>query len=150
MPQGALRANTEARTLADVVSGADVFLGCSAPACIDAEMVKTMADKPIILALANPEPGSVPNWPKPCPGLHHRHRPLRTTPTRSTTSCASPTSSAAHWTAARPDHRGHEARLRAPDRRAGQNISEEVANAYAGKGAGLRPDYLIPRHSTRA
>ena len=47
---------TEARTLADAVQGADVFLGCSAPGVMTADMVKTMADKPIILALANPEP----------------------------------------------------------------------------------------------
>ena len=47
---------TDARTLADAVNGADVFLGCSAPGVMTAAMVKTMADKPIILALANPEP----------------------------------------------------------------------------------------------
>jgi len=47
---------TEARTLADAVNGADVFLGCSAPGVMTAEMVKTMAEQPIILALANPEP----------------------------------------------------------------------------------------------
>jgi malate dehydrogenase (oxaloacetate-decarboxylating)(NADP+) len=45
-----------ARTLADVVQGADVFLGCSAAGVLTQAMVKTMADKPIILALANPEP----------------------------------------------------------------------------------------------
>ena len=48
--------DTGARTLADVVKGADVFLGCSAAGVLTQEMVKTMADKPIILALANPEP----------------------------------------------------------------------------------------------
>jgi len=47
---------TSARTLADVVNGADVFLGCSAAGVLTADMVKTMADKPLILALANPEP----------------------------------------------------------------------------------------------
>ena len=47
---------TSARTLADVVNGADVFLGCSTSGVLTAEMVKTMADKPLILALANPEP----------------------------------------------------------------------------------------------
>ncbi len=47
---------TSARTLADVVEGADVFLGCSTAGVLSADMVKTMADKPIILALANPEP----------------------------------------------------------------------------------------------
>ncbi|MBI5269997.1 MAG: NADP-dependent malic enzyme [Burkholderiales bacterium] len=50
------RQATDARTLADVVAGADVFLGCSAAGVVTAEMVKTMADRPIILALANPEP----------------------------------------------------------------------------------------------
>jgi malate dehydrogenase (oxaloacetate-decarboxylating)(NADP+) len=47
---------TDARTLADVVAGADVFLGCSAAGVLTAEMVRTMAAQPIILALANPEP----------------------------------------------------------------------------------------------
>ncbi len=47
---------TTARTLADAVNGADVFLGCSAAGVLTADMVKTMADKPLILALANPEP----------------------------------------------------------------------------------------------
>jgi malate dehydrogenase (oxaloacetate-decarboxylating)(NADP+) len=47
---------TDARTLADIVNGADVFLGCSTAGVLTAEMVKTMADRPVILALANPEP----------------------------------------------------------------------------------------------
>ena len=47
---------TDARTLADVVNGADVFLGCSTAGVLTADMVKTMADRPLILALANPEP----------------------------------------------------------------------------------------------
>src|SRR5206468_609939 len=48
--------DTSKRTLADVCKGADVFLGCSTAGVLSPEMVKTMADKPIILALANPEP----------------------------------------------------------------------------------------------
>jgi malate dehydrogenase (oxaloacetate-decarboxylating)(NADP+) len=47
---------TDARTLADIVRGADVFLGCSTAGVLTAEMVKSMADCPVILALANPEP----------------------------------------------------------------------------------------------
>jgi len=47
---------TEARTLADAVRGADVFLGCSTAGVLTPEMVATMAERPIILALANPEP----------------------------------------------------------------------------------------------
>jgi malate dehydrogenase (oxaloacetate-decarboxylating)(NADP+) len=47
---------TGARTLADIVKDADVFLGCSTAGVLTAEMVRTMADQPVILALANPEP----------------------------------------------------------------------------------------------
>ncbi|HEX5805407.1 MAG TPA: phosphate acyltransferase, partial [Macromonas sp.] len=47
---------TSARTLADAIQGADVFLGCSAAGVVNAEMVKSMGTQPIILALANPEP----------------------------------------------------------------------------------------------
>jgi len=47
---------TSATTLAEVVAGADVFLGCSTAGVLSGEMVKTMAPQPIILALANPEP----------------------------------------------------------------------------------------------
>ncbi|HVK96040.1 MAG TPA: NADP-dependent malic enzyme [Noviherbaspirillum sp.] len=48
--------HTSARKLADVVADADVFLGCSTSGVLTGDMVKTMAPKPIILALANPEP----------------------------------------------------------------------------------------------
>ncbi|MBK5206966.1 MAG: NADP-dependent malic enzyme, partial [Polaromonas sp.] len=56
--------DTTARTLADVVAGADVFLGCSAPGVLTPEMVKSMAERPIILALANPEPEIRPELAK--------------------------------------------------------------------------------------
>ena len=56
--------DTGLRTLADVVAGADVFLGCSAANVLTPEMVKTMADKPIILALANPAPEILPEIAK--------------------------------------------------------------------------------------
>jgi malate dehydrogenase (oxaloacetate-decarboxylating)(NADP+) len=48
--------DTEARTLADACKGADVFLGLSAAGALKPEMVKTMADQPIIFAMANPDP----------------------------------------------------------------------------------------------
>jgi len=56
--------DTSARSLADAVNNADVFLGCSAAGVLTAEMVKTMAPKPIILALANPEPEIRPELAK--------------------------------------------------------------------------------------
>jgi malate dehydrogenase (oxaloacetate-decarboxylating)(NADP+) len=52
---------TSARTLADAVNGADVFFGLSAPGILTAEMVKTMAAKPVIFAMANPTPEIMPD-----------------------------------------------------------------------------------------
>ncbi len=51
---------TDARTLAQVVAGADVFLGLSAGGVLKPEMVATMAPRPVILALANPTPEILP------------------------------------------------------------------------------------------
>jgi malate dehydrogenase (oxaloacetate-decarboxylating)(NADP+) len=56
--------DTPARSLADIVQGADVFLGCSTAGVLTADMVKTMADRPVILALANPEPEIRPELAK--------------------------------------------------------------------------------------
>ena len=54
--QGALCADdTHARTLGDVIHGADIFLGLSAGGVLKPEMVKRMAARPLILALANPD-----------------------------------------------------------------------------------------------
>jgi malate dehydrogenase (oxaloacetate-decarboxylating)(NADP+) len=47
---------TSARALADIMPGADVFLGLSAAGVLKPEMVKGMAERPLILALANPDP----------------------------------------------------------------------------------------------
>jgi malate dehydrogenase (oxaloacetate-decarboxylating)(NADP+) len=47
---------TDARTLAEVIKGADIFLGLSAGGVLKPDMVKSMAAKPVILALANPNP----------------------------------------------------------------------------------------------
>ena len=55
---------TEARALAEVIQGADVFLGLSAGGVLKPEMVKTMGPKPIIFALANPNPEILPEQVK--------------------------------------------------------------------------------------
>ncbi len=51
---------TSARTLGDVIGGADVFLGLSAGGVLKPEMVTQMAGRPLIFALANPEPEILP------------------------------------------------------------------------------------------
>ncbi len=52
--------DTPARTLGEAIEGADIFLGLSAPNVLKPEMVLRMADKPMILALANPVPEILP------------------------------------------------------------------------------------------
>ena len=56
--------NTEFRTLADAVAGADVFLGVSTAGVLKPAMVASMADKPLIFALANPTPEILPEEAK--------------------------------------------------------------------------------------
>ena len=56
--------DTRARTLADAIDGADVFLGVSVGGVLTGEMVKRMASKPLILALANPVPEIMPELAK--------------------------------------------------------------------------------------
>lgn len=59
---------TSARTLEDAMVGCDVFLGVSQPDLIDVDMLKSMADKPLILAMSNPNPEVRPE-------LVFEHRP---------------------------------------------------------------------------
>ena len=56
--------NTKARTLAEVIDGADIFLGLSAGGVLKPEMVAKMAAKPLIFALANPTPEILPEQVK--------------------------------------------------------------------------------------
>ncbi|MEW9808057.1 NADP-dependent malic enzyme [Mesorhizobium marinum] len=52
--------DTPARALADVIGGADVFLGLSAAGVLSPDLLKEMAAKPLVLALANPKPEIMP------------------------------------------------------------------------------------------
>ena len=56
--------NMRKGTLADVLVGADVFIGVSAPNCVTPEMVKSMAKDPILFPMANPDPEIMPNLAK--------------------------------------------------------------------------------------
>jgi malate dehydrogenase (oxaloacetate-decarboxylating)(NADP+) len=56
--------DTTIRTLAEAIPGADVFLGLSAGGVLKPEMVSTMADNPLIFALANPSPEILPELAK--------------------------------------------------------------------------------------
>jgi len=138
--------DTSARTLADVVKGADVFLGCSTAGVLTAEMVKTMTDRPIILALANPEPEIRPEIAKAARpdciiATGRSDYPNQVNNVlcfpyifRGALDCG-----ATKITEAMKLACVHEiAQLAKAD------ISEEVANAYAGKELAFGPDYIIP------
>jgi malate dehydrogenase (oxaloacetate-decarboxylating)(NADP+) len=47
---------TDLRTLSEAMQGADVFVGCSVKGAVDAEMIRSMAARPIVFAMANPDP----------------------------------------------------------------------------------------------
>ena len=57
-------AGDKSGTLADVMRGADLFIGVSSPGVVTAEMVKSMADKPILFPMANPVPEIMPDLAK--------------------------------------------------------------------------------------
>ncbi len=138
--------NTDARTLADVVKNADVFLGCSMPGVLTADMCKTMAAKPIILALANPEPEIRPELAKSvrpdciiATGRSDYPNQVNNVLCfpyifRGALDCGATKITEAMKLAA----------VREIADLAKADISEEVANAYAGKELAFGPEYLIP------
>ncbi len=138
---------TAARTLADAVRGADVFLGCSTAGVLTPEMVATMAERPIILALANPEPEIRPE-------LARQARPDCIVATgrsdypnqvnnvlcfpyifRGALDCGATKITEAMKLAC----------VREIAALAKAEISDEVAGAYAGQELKFGPDYLIPK-----
>ena len=137
---------TEARTLADAVNGADVFLGCSAPGVLTAEMVKTMADKPIILALANPEPEIRPELAKAVRPDCIIATGRSDYPNQVNNVLCFPYifRGALDCGATKITESMKLACVREIAALAKQDVSDEVAAAYQGKELKFGPDYLIP------
>ena len=137
---------TDARSLADAVNGADVFLGCSAPGVLTAEMVKTMSAKPIILALANPEPEIRPELAKAVRPDCIIATGRSDYPNQVNNVLCFPYifRGALDCGATKITEAMKLACVRQIADLAKADISEEVANAYAGKELTFGPDYLIP------
>ncbi len=138
---------TNARTLADVMVGCDVFLGCSAAGVLTQAMVKTMSVKPIILALANPEPEIRPE-------LAREVRPdciiatgRSDYPNQVNNVLCFPYifRGALDCGASRITEEMKLACVREIAALAKAEISDEVAAAYAGDELRFGPDYLIPK-----
>jgi malate dehydrogenase (oxaloacetate-decarboxylating)(NADP+) len=138
---------TRARVLADVMVDADVFLGCSAAGVLTPAMVTTMAAKPIILALANPEPEIRPE-------LARQARPdciiatgRSDYPNQVNNVLCFPYifRGALDCGATRITEAMKLACVREIAALAKAEISAEVAAAYAGQELRFGPDYIIPK-----
>lgn len=138
--------NTQARTLADAVHDADVFLGCSAAGVLTQEMVITMATKPIILALANPEPEIRPELAKAARPDCIIATGRSDYPNQVNNVLCFPYifRGALDCGATKITEAMKLACVRQIADLAKADISEEVANAYSDKELRFGPDYLIP------
>ena len=138
---------TSARTLADAVNGADVFLGCSAPGVLTVEMVKTMADRPIILALANPEPEIRPELAKAARPDCIIATGRSDYPNQVNNVLCFPYifRGALDCGATKITEEMKLACVRQIAELAKADISEEVASAYVGQELTFGPDYIIPK-----
>jgi len=139
--------DTGARTLADVVKGADVFLGCSAPGVLTPEMVGTMGDKPIILALANPEPEIRPELAKQVRPDCIIATGRSDYPNQVNNVLCFPYifRGALDCGATKITEEMKLACVREIADLTKADISEEVATAYAGQELAFGPDYIIPK-----
>ncbi|MBB4224172.1 NADP-dependent malic enzyme [Variovorax sp. 375MFSha3.1] len=139
--------DTGARTLADVVKDADVFLGCSAPGVMTAEMVKTMASQPIILALANPEPEIRPELAKAVRPDCIIATGRSDYPNQVNNVLCFPYifRGALDCGASKITEEMKLACVREIAELTKADISEEVATAYAGQELSFGPDYIIPK-----
>src|SRR4249920_852292 len=137
---------TDARTLADVVKDADVFLGCSAAGVLTAEMVKTMAKQPIILALANPEPEIRPEIARAARADCIMATGRSDYPNQVNNVLCFPYifRGALDCGASKITEAMKLACVRELAELAKADISEEVSNAYAGRELEFGPDYIIP------
>ena len=138
---------TDAKTLADVVRDADVFLGCSAAGVLTADMVATMADKPIILALANPEPEIRPEIAKAARPDCIIATGRSDYPNQVNNVLCFPYifRGALDCGATKITEAMKLACVREIAALAKEETSDEVAAAYAGQDLKFGPDYLIPK-----
>ena len=139
--------DTDKRSLADAMVGCDVFMGCSAPGVVDAEMVKSMADKPIILALANPEPEIRPEIAKAARPDCIIATGRSDYPNQVNNVLCFPYifRGALDCGATKITEEMKLACVRQIADLAKSEISDEVASAYAGQDLVFGPDYLIPK-----
>ena len=138
--------DTKARTLADAMKGADVFMGLSVAGAVTQEMVKSMAKKPIIFAMANPDPEITPE------AVHEVRKDAIVATGRSdypnqvNNVLGFPYifRGALEVRARTINEEMKVAAARALAELAKQDVPDEVAAAYHGRRPKFGPDYIIP------
>ena len=138
---------TAHRTLADAIVGADIFLGLSTAGVLKPEMVKTMADKPIIFALSNPTPEIMPELAKEARPDAIIATGRSDYPNQVNNVLCFPFifRGALDCGATRITEEMKLACVRAIAAMAQEEVSDEVAMAYAGQELSFGPEYLIPK-----
>lgn len=138
---------TELRTLGDAIAGADIFLGCSAKGVLTQNMVKSMADKPLILALANPDPEITPEEAQEARPDCIIATGRSDYPNQVNNVLCFPFifRGALDVGATRITEEMKMACVHAIAELAQIEINEEVASAYAGEDLTFGPEYLIPK-----
>ena len=139
--------NTEARTLADAMVGADVFLGLSAAGVVKQEMVVSMAEKPMVFALANPTPEIMPELVKEVrpDAIIATGRSDYVNQVNNVLCFPFIFRGALDVGATRITEEMKMASVRAIAELAEAEVTDEVAMAYPGHDLNFGPEYLIPK-----
>ena len=138
--------DTPARTLADAMKGADVFIGLSAKGVLTPEMVATMAPNPIIFAMANPDPEISPEEVAAVRGDAIMATGRSDYPNQINNVLGFPYifRGALDVRARRVNHEMKIACANALAQLAREDVPDEVAAAYHGKTLKFGPEYIIP------
>ena len=138
--------DTDARTLADAMKGADVFIGLSAKGVLTPEMVATMAPNPIIFAMANPDPEISPEEVAAIRDDAIMATGRSDYPNQINNVLGFPYifRGALDVRARRVNHEMKIACANALAQLAREDVPDEVAAAYHGQTLKFGPDYIIP------
>ena len=138
---------TDARTLGEVLVGADVFLGLSAPNVLKPEWLPQMAEKPLILALANPDPEILPEVAKAArpDAIIATGRSDYVNQVNNVLCFPFVFRGALDIDATTINEPMKVAAVEAIAALARAEASDVVANAYGGTSIGFGPDYIIPK-----
>lgn len=138
--------DTSDRTLADAMRSADVFLGLSVEGAVTSEMVGAMAERPIIFALANPNPEILPETVKAIrpDAIIATGRSDYVNQINNVLGFPYIFRGALDVRATTVNEEMKVAAANAIADLARQRVPEEVAAAYGGRGSSFGPDYIIP------